>query len=192
MVTSSFTVRYRNFYRPIFNHSSPRIIDVYENISAPVILHTFFATDKDTATAGSLTYTLLESDLSWLFSLSPTTGRFTLIAGLDRENASSFRVSIQASDNAPSPFFFTTTRIITVNILDVNDNKPYYACHVLNFTIPETLKSGEIAFNVSTTDADAGENGRIIYTIISSNASEQFQLNADTGVFTALGILLSI
>ena len=154
------------------------------------MLHTFIATDNDTGIAGSVTYALPDSNLNWLFSLSPTTGSLTLIAGLDRENVSSYRLSIQASDSAPSPFFFTTSHALTVNVLDVNDNKPGYPWPVLNITVPETVKSGEIAFNVSTTDADAGENGRITYTIVSSNDSGKFQLNANTGVFNALGICL--
>ena len=190
MITSPFNVRFRNDYRPVFNPLSPRIISVYENTTTPVMLHTFVATDNDTGIAGTVKYAFPDSSLDWLFSLSPTTGSLTLKAGLDRENVSSYAMSIQASDSAPSPFFFTTSHALTVTVLDVNDNKPNYPWPVLNITVPETVKAGEVAFNVSTTDADAGENGRITYTIQSSNASGKFQLNGNTGVFTALGIYL--
>ena len=181
-------MRFRNDYRPVFNPSSPRIINVYENKSTPFILHTFVATDNDTGIAGKVTYALSNSNFDWLFGLSSTTGVLTLKTGLDRENVSSYSISIQASDSAPSPFFYTTSHALTVNVLDVNDNKPHYPWPMLNITVPETVNAGEVAFNVSTTDADAGENGRITYTIISSNASGKFQLNANTGVFTALGM----
>lgn len=127
------------------------------------------------------------ASLDWLFSLSSNTGSLTLMASLDRENASSYAITISAHDSAPSPFFFTTSHALTLNVLDVNDNKPYYPWPVLNITVPETVGVGEPAFNVTTTDADAGENGRITYTVTSSNASGKFVLNENTGVFTAQG-----
>ena len=180
-------MRFKNDYRPVFNPSTPSVINIYENQTTPVVLQTFVATDNDTGIAGTVKYALSDSSLDWLFGLSSSTGSLTLKSGIDRENISSYSMSIQASDSAPSPFFYTTSHALTVNVLDVNDNKPFYSWPVLNITVPETVKAGEVAFNVSTTDADAGENGRITYAIKSSNASGKFQLNANTGVFTAQG-----
>lgn len=188
VTTSPFNVRFENNYRPVFQPSSPAIINVFENQTAPVTLHTFVATDNDTGIAGELTYVLPDSSLDWLFGLTRESGIFTLKGSLDHENVPSYNVSIQARDSAPPPFFFTTSHALTVNVLDVNDNRPHYPWPVLNITVPETVHAGQIAFNVSTTDADAGENGRITYTIKSSNASREFQLDSSTGVFTAKGL----
>lgn len=164
------------------------MIDVFENQTSPAILHAFLATDSDTGIAGTVTYELAESGLKWLFSISPNTGNLTLKTGLDRENTSSYSMTINAVDQAPSPFFFTTSHVLQINVLDVNDNKPYYSWPVLNVSVPETVAVGEVAFNISTTDSDAGDNGRITYTIASSNATGIFLLDAATGVFTAQGL----
>eukprot|EP00795_Rhopilema_esculentum_P009048 gene9048-16692_t len=185
VVSLPFDVRFKNDYRPVFDGSTPGTISVYENQTTPATLHTFVATDQDTGIAGTLKYELRESSLHWLVNINPSSGVFALQTALDRENVSSYSMTVRVSDSAPSPFFYTQDHLLTLNVLDVNDNKPKYDWPVLNITVPETVAAGQVAFNVSTTDPDAGENGRLTYTIKSSNGSAKFDLNGNTGVFTA-------
>ena len=189
LTTQPFNVRFRNDYRPVFNSSTPQTINIYENATAPKTLHTFVATDQDTGIAGNVVYATGDSTLAWLFSLSASTGLFRLSKTLDRENVSSYSLVIRASDSAPSPFELTSDLQLRINVLDVNDNKPEYHWHVLNITVPETVPVGRPAFNVTTRDADEGENGRITYQVLSTNGTGKFQLNSSSGVFIALGEL---
>ena len=185
-------MRFKNDYRPVFDGSTPGTISVYENQTTPATLHTFVATDQDTGIAGTLKYELQESSLHWLLNINPSSGVFSLRTALDRENVSSYSMTVRVSDSAPSPFFYTQDHPLTLNVLDVNDNKPKYDWPVLNITVPETVAVGQVAFNVSTTDPDAGENGRLTYTIKSSNGSAKFDLDGNTGVFTAKGLFINL
>ena len=186
-MTAPFNVKFRNDYRPVFQPIPPSSLSIYENQTTSTTLYTFHATDNDTGISGDIRYLLPDSSLAWLFDLSTTTGALALRASLDRENVSSYSMQIRASDSAPSPFELTRDHSLTVNVLDVNDNKPQYPWHILNISVPETIAINQAAFNVSTTDPDAGENARLTYTILSRNDSNKFQLDANTGVFIAKG-----
>ncbi len=184
MISAPFIVRFKNDYYPVFASNTPHVFNIYENETVPKILHTFVATDNDIGIAGDVKYQTGDANLDWLFELASSSGVFKLKSGLDRENVSSYSMVIRAVDSAPSPFELAKNLILTVNVLDVNDNKPEYSWPVLNFSIPETLVVGDAAFNVTTTDADAGENGRLTYKLLATNATGTFSLDSNTGVFS--------
>eukprot|EP00794_Sanderia_malayensis_P006712 gene6712-7474_t len=188
-ISQPFNVRFKNDYRPVFDVATASIINVYENETTPKALHTFLATDQDIGIAGNVKYTIETGALNWLFDLSQSTGVFRLISGLDRENVSSYSLNIRASDSAPSPFELTKDVALKVNVLDINDNQPKYDWPVLNITVPEIVLVGQNAFNVTTTDPDEGENGRITYELLNSNDTGKFSLITTTGIFKAASSL---
>ncbi len=170
----------------MFDAATPNTINVYENETVPKTLYTFLATDQDTGIAGDVKYTIKNDEFSWLFALASSSGVFNLVSSLDRENVSSYSLTVRASDSAPSPFEWTTDKALKINVLDVNDNKPKYDWPVLNITVPETVLVGQDAFNVTTTDADERENGRLTYKLLASNGTGKFSLNSNSGVFKAV------
>jgi hypothetical protein len=70
-----------------------------------------------------------------VFTINPTSGELSLVAGLDRENKSSYSLIVQAIDKAPSPFEYVTSHSLTVIVDDVNDNTPTFADSVVDVTI---------------------------------------------------------
>uniref|UniRef100_A0A672YL98 Cadherin domain-containing protein n=1 Tax=Sphaeramia orbicularis TaxID=375764 RepID=A0A672YL98_9TELE len=90
-------------------------------------------------------------------------------AALDRERASAYNVTIVASDQGtPS---LSSTSVITVHVSDVNDNAPSFKEPQTSYTvyITENNAPGASLCVVKATDADAGENARITYTVLNDN-----------------------
>lgn len=54
---------------------------------------------------------------------------------------------------------------VKINILDSNDNSPIFNETSYSFTIPEDLQPGSLIANVSATDKDSGEFGKITYSL---------------------------
>ena len=108
-----------------------------------------------------------------------------LVKALDRETLSTYQVTIQAVDGAPSPFELKSTHVVTVRISDVNDNAPQFG-----FTSPlvqdvlETIPVNDVAVTLTASDLDEGVNGELIFSIVSSNdTSGFFTLDPQTGEF---------
>ena len=182
-------MRFRNDYYPAFIQSTPATLSLYENATVGTNLHTFAATDQDTGIAGIVKFLLIPNELSWLFTLEPSTGNLNLANSLDRENVSSYAVIVRSVDSAPSPFELSRDHYMTINILDINDNAPEFSSPIMNITVPETVAAGQVAFYANATDSDAGENARCTYSVLVTNDTGKFLLNAATGGFEARGML---
>ena len=84
---------------------------------------------------------------------------------LDRENISMYQLTIRAIDNI-EPVKYSNPLDINITVDDINDNAPQFTNN-RTFTIPTVLEAGEFVGNASASDPDAGENGTVIYNIIS-------------------------
>lgn len=85
---------------------------------------------------------------------------------LDRENISMYQLTITAIDNI-EPVKYSNPLDINITVDDINDNAPQFTNN-RTFTIPTVLGAGKFVGNASASDPDAGENGTVIYNIISS------------------------
>jgi len=98
-----------------------------------------------------------------LFSLNVTSGEVRLAetaAGLDRETVDTYRLSVIAHDlGVPR---LTTSTLVVVRVLDVNDNDPQIAVSTLTADtachVSETAPVGTFVALVSVSDADSGDN----------------------------------
>ena len=73
---------------------------------------------------------------------------------------------------------------VSVNILDVNDNKPQFTENSYEFDIPENEEAGTIIGKISAFDADSQENGEVAYNkIVSGNSPlvNSFEIDGSTG-----------
>ncbi|XP_049331034.1 protocadherin alpha-8-like [Astyanax mexicanus] len=108
---------------------------------------------------------------------------------LDRELVPHFDITIYATDlGQPS---LTTTKILSVQISDVNDNKPVFLLNPLDLYINENNSPGASIFSVSASDKDVQENALLSYHILKSDDKNKdkmlfLNINSETGVIYAL------
>ncbi|XP_040297150.1 protocadherin gamma-C5-like isoform X2 [Bufo bufo] len=120
------------------------------------------------------------------FTCQPMSQRYALVTSghLDREKLSQYTIKLTASDlGSPS---LSSQITISLNISDVNDNRPAFLHNVYNAFIEENNEAGKLLCTVSATDPDEGANANLIYSITESHihgspVSSFVYINSDTG-----------
>nr|XP_020655058.1 protocadherin gamma-A6-like [Pogona vitticeps] len=120
------------------------------------------------------------------FQLKNTMGDFyTLVTdrALDREQAASYSVTITATDEGIPPL--STSQVISLQVLDTNDNPPVFSKGVYTSYLVENNPRGASVFSLQASDADWEENARISYSIIDNQMGDireiNFQVKAQDG-----------
>ncbi|XP_069892340.1 protocadherin gamma-A10 isoform X13 [Dipodomys merriami] len=108
---------------------------------------------------------------------------------LDREQVSSYNITVTATDGGNPPL--STEAHFTLQVADINDNAPTFS-HISYFTyVPENNPRGASIFSVTALDPDSKENAQIIYSLAEDNIqgtplSSYLSINSDTGILYAL------
>ena len=102
---------------------------------------------------------------------------------LDREERASYQLKISARDGGqPS---LVGEMVLSINVLDINDNAPRFTLPEYLARINESAETGSFVIQVSASDVDEGDNKRISYFLSSNSAvADQFNIDEDTGVIT--------
>ncbi|XP_072001796.1 protocadherin gamma-B7-like isoform X30 [Engystomops pustulosus] len=125
------------------------------------------------------------------FQLLPSSSNYYKLVTaviMDREKKSLYNVSVQCMDNGSPPL--STNKSIQLTISDVNDNAPVFEKMNYIVYIMENNQPGTSVQNILASDLDEGENGKITYSIVSSNidnipVSSYVSINSMTGVLYA-------
>ncbi|XP_053514540.1 protocadherin-23 [Artibeus jamaicensis] len=107
-------------------------------------------------------------------------GYLVLRHSLDRETSASHKLVILASDHGCPPLSSTT--IVSIEVLDVNDNPPKFSSLKYHAHVKESTPLGSHITVVSASDRDVGLHAEIIYHIISGNEKGHFHLEERTGI----------
>lgn len=111
------------------------------------------------------------------FRVNSTTGELSSDA-LDRETIASYNLTLLARDGgSPS---LSDTCVLTIYVLDENDNSPIFEQTAYNANVPENVSVGMIILKVRATDADESLNSRVSYSLI-NETSATFDVNPETG-----------
>ncbi|KAM3867165.1 protocadherin gamma-C5-like [Diretmus argenteus] len=121
------------------------------------------------------------------FKLNPSvSNHYTLVTNgpLDREKNDQYSIKISVTDLGKSSL--SSEKIITVELLDVNDNPPVFSQSVYVIYVKENYAPGKILCSVSAEDPDLGENAKISYSILDSkvqdvSVSSYVYMNSDNG-----------
>lgn len=130
------------------------------------------ATDVDDGVNAGIKYRIESSMPSDAFHLNETSGNITTKSVLDREAHSVYKINVSASDNGRERL--TSFAIVTVAVLDVNDNVPFVGNLPNGTSVREDAVKGSIVFQIDAGDKDAGENAKLFYTIISGHQFSSF------------------
>ncbi|XP_026678383.1 protein dachsous-like [Diaphorina citri] len=97
---------------------------------------------------------------------------------LDRETIPEYSLVIEALDGGSPPL--RGSMIVNVTIQDVNDNQPIFNQSRYFATVPENATVGTSIFQVFATDADAGSNGEVEYSINRRQSDKDGLFNIDS------------
>lgn len=84
----------------------------------------------------------------------------------------------------------STRALVTVDVLDVNDNAPSFDQESYTAVIPENASSGVSVVNITATDPDEGNGGIINYEIIDEGETSGKQKYNIFSVFEVLMFFL--
>ncbi|KAH9503770.1 hypothetical protein Btru_066586 [Bulinus truncatus] len=148
-------------------------VHVMENATIGTVVQNYIANDLDTLVD---LVKLSSSDL--YFDINSSTAVLTLKSLLDREKTNNHTLEIVAVDRATSvdPAVHSTTASITVIVDDINDNAPIIT-GTYSKSVPETIAVNELLFTISASDADAGVNSELSYTITAGNSGDSFKID---------------
>ncbi len=126
-----------------------------------------------------LPYSIISGNTNNAFQINASTGLLTVnnSSVLNFEVVTSFSLTVKAQDNGQGNLF--SQAIITVNLTDVNENPNI---NNQTFSIAENSPNGNQAGVVVASDPDAGQT--LVYSIISGNTNNAFQINSSTGALT--------
>ncbi|XP_056103176.1 protocadherin Fat 1-like isoform X1 [Rhinichthys klamathensis goyatoka] len=111
------------------------------------------------------------------FSINQATGVLSTKVKLDFEDESSYTVQLSITDGT-----HRDEASVLVEVLDINDNSPVFENPPATVSVPEDLKVGDNVTSVTATDADAGFNGEVRYTLLGGTG--RFNVDQETGVIS--------
>lgn len=159
---------------PKFQERSRRI-RVMENIIVDKIIYKLNAFDEDIEHNGKIEYRIVKGNSEGKFSIDIETGAIKVVQTLDREETNLYQLVFEANDKGnPSQ---TGTFTLTVDIGDVNDNKPSFSETTYYAIVNRFTKEGTFINTFLATDVDSDRNGEVEYQIIPGKYSEMFQVD---------------
>ncbi|XP_072515588.1 protocadherin alpha-2-like isoform X3 [Salminus brasiliensis] len=181
------------------NDNAPRFLDssltmnITEDASPGDRFHLPVAEDADVGSNSLKDYRLSSNEY---FSIDVQTGQqsssaeLVLQKALDREKQSVINLVLTAFDGGKPPKSGTLS--ITINVMDVNDNKPVFSQSLYKVKIRENIAVGSKIMSLSATDLDEGTNSEIIYSFIgrgNAKTDDLFIIIPDTGDIIIQGLV---
>lgn len=157
---------------------TPNQTSVMENAPINTIVMAIKAVDKDEGRNGYVEYSL--EDTSVPFNLGAVDGLLRVSGHLDREGKHNYTLSITARDRGEAPK--SSSAVITVTVLDENDNSPIFEPRQYSSTVAENASIGASVLQVAATDRDDGANGRVRYSIVLGDENRDFAISEDSGI----------
>uniref|UniRef100_A0A8C5QK66 Protocadherin Fat 3 n=1 Tax=Leptobrachium leishanense TaxID=445787 RepID=A0A8C5QK66_9ANUR len=170
---------------PVFT-SDHYSASVYENTVTKALLTRVQANDPDVGVNRKVVYSLVDS-ADGHFAVDRS-GIIILEQPLDRELQSTYNVTVKASDLNPV-VTMSSFAVVTISVLDVNDNPPIFERRDYLVTIPEDTNVGTQVMAVFAASKDIGTNAEILYSIRSGNEQGKFKINPKTGAILVINPL---
>ena len=179
-LNSTITVYIRlldvNDNSPTFDHLLYKF-SIRENDQGYQNIGQVMARDPDNGRNGTVEYRIMNS--TSLFAIDNTTGYISTNEIFDREMQPSYTLIVLASDHGTPPK--STTAIVIVEVIDVNDEQPIFDRQRIEFTISTYTPAGSTIGQVNATDPD--ENSHLRYSL-SGDGANQFRIYDTTGVIS--------
>uniref|UniRef100_A0A7N6FLR0 FAT atypical cadherin 3a n=1 Tax=Anabas testudineus TaxID=64144 RepID=A0A7N6FLR0_ANATE len=179
-----FPITVVNKAMPVFDKSFYSV-----SVNEDVAVHTPILGINATSPEGqNIIYTIVDGDPFLQFDIGFDTGVISVIHTLDYEEASSYHLTIRATD------YLTGARAevdVDVIVLDVNDNSPIFQKMSYKIVLSETAMIGTPALQVIATDKDSEKNNVVRYQIFSDmqNSTDYFHIDSSSGLILTARML---
>ncbi|XP_049897622.1 protocadherin beta-16-like isoform X34 [Epinephelus moara] len=132
---------------------------VAENAAKGTIVTTVSASDADHGLNGKITYSITNTfdDVRHMFEVNEDSGEVKLVGHLDYEKKRNFQINVRAMDNGG----LSDSCKVSVDVVDINDNKPTIKIMSKSTTISESANPNTVVTIINIQDPDSGENGKV-------------------------------
>ncbi|XP_027562983.1 protocadherin gamma-A6-like [Neopelma chrysocephalum] len=162
---------------------------VPEDSPLGTVIAIFSVQDRDSGANGEVQCSITESLPFRLEKSFDNYYRVVTAELLDREQESEYNVTVTAADGGRPAL--QSSRVLSLRVLDVNDNAPVFAQERYSARLPENNVAGALVLRVRARDADWGENARVRYRLGEGGVrglplSSYVSVQAETGALYAL------
>ncbi|XP_078453581.1 cadherin-related family member 2 [Lampetra planeri] len=171
---------------PVGSISSTFDVHLPEQSSAgsPISNLNMYIRDPDKGENGkiniSINTTVFEIVPNVIINEGPLTIRVKDATQLDYEEIQVLYVQVTATDRN-----FTTTAIVTINLVDINDNSPIFSDENIYVNVSEGASDGDFIHIIEATDIDSGSFGEILFTLSgATDVRDTFQVDNVTGALS--------
>ncbi|XP_070604698.1 protocadherin beta-16-like [Erythrolamprus reginae] len=159
-----------------------------EDLALEKVVALFSVRDHD---SGDNSKTVCSIEMNLPFVLKATTNNFyqlVLQSPLDRETVTEYNITITAIDwGSPR---LTSTRLINIQLSDVNDNPPLFEKSSYDMKIQENNSPGFLIGSVRALDLDTNLNAKLTYSLLPGKSdglvTSSITINSETGKMYAL------
>ncbi|XP_028594032.2 protocadherin beta-16-like isoform X4 [Podarcis muralis] len=160
-----------------------------EDSPPDTVVALFSVTDVDSGDSGR---TACTTEVNLPFVLKPTENNYYQLVTqqpLDREQAPEYNITITATDRGCPRL--TSTRILHVEVSDVNDNPPVFEKPFYEMQLRENNIPGLLINSVHAVDLDTAQNAKVTYSLLPGKVndgptSSYISLNSETGNLYAI------
>ncbi|XP_072569096.1 cadherin EGF LAG seven-pass G-type receptor 2 [Paramormyrops kingsleyae] len=156
------------------------VVQVPENMPPNSHILQVTATDRDRGNNAVVHFSIMSGNTRGQFYIDAQTGKMDLVSQLDYEANKEYTLRIRAQDGGRPPLS-NISGLVTVQVLDVNDNAPIFVSTPFQATVLENVPLGYSVIHIQAIDADSGENSRLEYRLIETAPGFPFSINNNTG-----------
>ncbi|XP_036093576.1 cadherin EGF LAG seven-pass G-type receptor 1 isoform X5 [Rousettus aegyptiacus] len=146
------------------------VVQVPEDVAVNTAVLRVQATDRDQGQNAAIHYSIVSGNLKGQFYLHSLSGSLDVINPLDFEAIREYTLRIKAQD-AGRPPLINSSGLVSVQVLDVNDNAPLFVSSPFQAAVLENVPLGHSVLHIQAVDADAGENSRLRYRLVDTGAA---------------------
>ncbi|XP_069792757.1 cadherin EGF LAG seven-pass G-type receptor 3-like isoform X1 [Narcine bancroftii] len=159
------------------------IVQVREDIRPHTEILTVTATDLDKDNNALIHYNIISGNSRGQFSIDSITGAIEVVMPLDFEVEREYALRVRAQD-AGRPPLSNNTGMISIQLVDVNDNAPIFVSTPFQVSVLENAPLGHSVIHIQAVDADYSENARLEYRLVDTAPDAPFVINSGTGWIT--------
>nr|XP_057942442.1 protocadherin Fat 3 isoform X4 [Doryrhamphus excisus] len=155
-------------------------VTVPEDVAVGAEVLRVLATSADIGPNAEITYRIRSGNELEKFSIDRILGSISVADDLDFEVCKDYYLTVEAWDGGSPPLSAAT--MVTIELMDVNDNTPAFSQDVYNVLVGEDAPVGQSITKVLAEDLDSQVNGRITYSILRGDRTNHFWIDPVTGL----------
>uniref|UniRef100_A0A3Q1FYB9 FAT atypical cadherin 3b n=1 Tax=Acanthochromis polyacanthus TaxID=80966 RepID=A0A3Q1FYB9_9TELE len=148
-------------------------VTVPEDVAVGTEVIRVLATSADIGPNAEITYNIRSGNELGKFIIDTKLGSISVADDLDFEVCKDYYLTVEAWDSGNPPL--STATMVTIELMDVNDNAPTFSQDIYSVLVSEDA-------SVLAEDLDSQVNGRITYSILKGDRSNQFWIDPVAGL----------